>query len=94
MLCGKIESYNNKTNSNVNQLSIGYFSPKNKHCRQKRLINLCHPLKWGETRNAWRKSFVYKYGWFDIHYSMLHSRGFYFLMIGTSSISDSHPYIE
>ena len=52
MRCGKIESYNNKTNSNVNQLSIGYFSQKNKHCRQKRLINLCHPLKWGETRNA------------------------------------------
>ena len=24
--------------------------------KQKRLINLCHPLKWGETRNAWRKS--------------------------------------
>ena len=52
MLCGKVESYNNKTNSNVNQLSIGYFSPKNKHCPQKRLINLRHPLKWGETRNA------------------------------------------
>ena len=52
MLCGKVESYNNKTNSNVNQLSIGYVSQKNKHCRQKRLINLCHPLKWGETRNA------------------------------------------
>ena len=59
MLCGKVESYNNKTNSNVNQLSIGYFSPKNKHCPQKRLINLCHPLKWGETRNARRKNSLF-----------------------------------
>ena len=70
MLCNKIELYNNKTNSNVNQLSIGYFSQKKQTLSTKKAYQSLSPIKMGRNKKCVKKKFCLQIWmvWYTLFY--------------------------